>query len=233
MQTRSAALFAATVAATALAVSPAHAATITTSGVGHKILTSENITSVKPSQQYTVTFASATVKNQTAKYLARALPQIKAAGVKLTVGGTETVAAGKCPSRGHIHFTEVYRPLGSAGMSRALPCYDTTDKTAWGGIVQMDSEYYDGSWPLPTYMMWNSHVHEMLHILGLDHPNYDKDKDGRVEDYECVATSYGNRPLMCSPNGGYKTAANMGKLVGYDINGVKALIANAQAQGIR
>ncbi|MBQ1166413.1 hypothetical protein KBZ21_51345, partial [Streptomyces sp. A73] len=36
---------------------------------------------------------------------------------------------------------------------------------------------------------------------------------------------------MCSPNGGYQTS-NMGKLVGFDVNGVTALLANARAQGI-
>ncbi|MBQ1164563.1 hypothetical protein KBZ21_42030, partial [Streptomyces sp. A73] len=77
----------------------------------------------------------------------------------------------------------------------------------------------------------NTIVHEVLHALGLDHPNTDLDGDGTVEPYECVQTSSGNKPIMCSPNGGYQTS-NMGKLVGFDVNGVKALLANARAQGI-
>ncbi|GAA2309857.1 hypothetical protein OHT20_06560 [Streptomyces caniferus] len=47
-----------------------------------------------------------------------------------------------------------------------------------------------------------------------------------------MATSYGNTPIMCSPNGGYKTS-NAGRLTGYDVNGLKALLANAKAQGIK
>ncbi|RAJ70305.1 hypothetical protein K378_01470 [Streptomyces sp. Amel2xB2] len=228
------AIVAAAIAATvALTATQASAVTVTTVGSGWKVFTAKNVTSIKPSQQYTVTFESTATKNLTAKYLAQAVPQINAAGVKLTVGGVETVAAGKCAPRGHIHVTRVYQPLGKKGFSRALPCYDTTDNSAFGGIVQMDSEYYDGRNTLPTANMWNVHVHEMLHVLGLDHPNVDLNRDGTVADYECVQTSYKNKPLMCSPSGGYKTATNQGKLLAYDINGLKALLANAKVQGIK
>lgn len=221
------------VAATlACIATPANAATLTLSGTGWKAGVVHNITSIRPSQQYTVTFSSATTKNLTAKYLTKALPQINAAGVKLVIGGVETVEAGKCPPRGHIWIQRKYRPLGKAGFSRALPCYDSSDNSAFGGVVQMDSEYYDGTLKYPTYKMYNFHVHEVLHALGLEHPNYDKDRDGKVENYECVTTSYGNRPVMCSPNGGYSTSTNMGKLVGYDINGLKAMLNNARIQGI-
>lgn len=53
-----------------------------------------------------------------------------------------------------------------------------------------------------------------------------------VEKFECVATSYGNKPIMCDPNGGYRTTADADKLTGFDLNGRKALLANARAQGV-
>ena len=196
-------------------------------GTGWKANTNRSIHSIDPNRQYTITFSSTTTKNLTSKYLTRAIPQLQAAGVKINIGGVETVAEGTCPPRGHIWIQRKYRPLnGKPGYSRALPCHDTTNNSAWGGVVQMDSEYYDGRWKMSTAGMWNAHVHEVLHVMGLNHPNYDKDRDGRVEDYECVATSYGNRPIMCSPSGGYKTSTSMGKLVGFDVNGIKQLLAN-------
>ena len=223
-------LSSAVIAAVLVAVaSPASAATGTQiySGTGWKANLNRSITSIKPTQAYTVTFSSTKTKDLTSKYLARAIPQLRSAGVNISIGGVETVAEGTCPPRGHIWIQRKYRPLnGQPGYSRAMPCHDLSDNSAWGGTIQMDSEYYDGSWYMSTSNMWNTHVHEVLHVMGLDHPNYDKDKDGKVENYECVATSYGNRPIMCSPNGGYKTSTNMGRLVGYDVNGIKQLLAN-------
>lgn len=226
-----AAVIAATVAAaTILTVGQAQAVTLTTIGTGYKLQVDDHITSIRPSRQFTITFESATTKNLTAKYYARMLPQLNTAGVKIAVGGVETVAAGKCPPQGHIYITRVKSPLGVAGKSRALPCHGTGD-TAWGGIVQMESRYYDGSYTLPTWRMWNVHDHEVMHLLGEEHPNYDKDRDGVVEPYECATNSYGFRPIMCTPNGGSNTSTGMGKLTGMDLAGVTALLKNAKLQG--
>ncbi|WP_181765519.1 hypothetical protein [Streptomyces albidus (ex Kaewkla and Franco 2022)] len=234
MPRRTLALAAATAVLSVLAVSSAGAAGVTTSGTGWKIATKDHITALSPSQVQTVTFESDAIRKWYTPYLTRAVTQLRAAGVKISIGGVESVAAGKCPPRGHIWFREGYRPLaGRPGFSQAATCYDTRTTAQYSAIVTMNSEYRDGSWYLSQDNKHNIPSHELLHGLGLDHPNYDKDKDGTVENYECVATSYGNRPLACSPNGGYKTAANMGKLVGYDLNGIKALLANARAQGIK
>lgn len=223
------AVFVAVAPATAEGVEPP---TRVLSGTGWKANTDRHIESINPGQTYTLTFSSQTVKTRQAAYLAKAIPEIRAAGVDLVVGGIETVDATKCPAKGHIQIEEKYRPLnGAPGMSRALPCYDTTNNSAWGGIVQMDSEYYNGTWSMSTALKWNATPHEVVHVLGLDHPNYDKDGDGSVENFECVATSYGNTPLMCSPNGGYQTEANRGTLVGYDEAGIGQLVTNFGLEG--
>ncbi|MGP8297060.1 hypothetical protein ACTPOK_03645 [Streptomyces inhibens] len=218
--------------ACALAATPTQAATITTKGIGWKLATQLGVTSLSPSRQYTITFATAAMKTRYTPYLTAAVSQINAARVHLKIGGVETVDPNKCGPVGHIQIMEMYRPMGRGGYSQGMPCPNPPRGVGAGGIVAIDSEYWDGTWPMQTYKLRNTIVHEPLHALGLDHPNVDLNKDGKVADYECVAAAYGNTPIMCSPNGGYKTAGNMGKLVGYDIDGLKALLANARAQGI-
>ncbi|HWM39414.1 MAG TPA: hypothetical protein VNS49_20085 [Streptomyces sp.] len=219
----------------ALAVIPAtpvHASAPTTKGTGFKLTTQFGVTSVSPSRRYEVTFASADLKKRYAPYLTTAVSQVKSAGVKIAIGGVEQVDRAKCPPPGHIQYTEMYRPLGRGGYSQGVPCPHPANGVAAGGIVAMNSEYFDGTWHISAYKLRNTFVHEMLHALGLDHPNLDLNHNGVVEAYECVATSHGNKPVMCSPNGGYSTA-NAGKLTGYDTNGIKALLANARQQGLR
>ncbi|MCZ1011805.1 hypothetical protein [Streptomyces lydicus] len=111
-----------------------------------------------------------------------------------------------------------------------MPCPNPPKGVGVGGIVAIGSEYWTG-FPIPAYILRNTLVHEPLHAHGLDHPNT-ADKGGKLIDYKCVATR-GNTPIMCSPNGGYKTAAGMGHLTGYDLDGLKALLANARAHGIK
>lgn len=220
--------------ALALVTTPACASTATYSGTGWKIATFLGVKAISPTQQFTVTFASQTVKNRWAPKLTAAIAQLNATGVHIKIGGIETYPnTATCPVRGHVFVMEAYRPLGTAGYSRGLPCHDTENGAAWGGWVQMDSEYGAGTWKLADYLWKNLPAHEMLHAIGLNHANSDVNGNGVVENFECVKTSYGNSPLMCSPNGGYKTAANAGKLVGFDINGVKALLNNAKILGIK
>ncbi|WP_327222966.1 hypothetical protein OG229_02165 [Streptomyces platensis] len=222
---------AAALTACALTATPTQAATIVTAGTGWKLTSQLGVTSIWPSQTYTITFATEAMRKRYTPLLTPAVAQINAAGVHLKIGGVETVNPAKCGPAYHVQITEMYRPMGKAGFSQGMPCPNPPKGVGVGGIVAYDSEYWTG-YPIEQSKLRNTIVHEPLHALGLDHPNR-LDATGKEVAYGCVATSYGNTPIMCSPNGGYKTATNMGKLTGYDINGLKALLANAKAQGIK
>lgn len=224
----------ATTALITLATAPAHAApTPAYSGTGWKIATFINVKSLSPTRTFTITFASQTIKNRWAPKITPAIAQLNTTGVHIKLGGIETYPnTATCPTRDHIFLMEAYRPLGKAGYSRGLPCH-ASDGSAWGGWVQMDSEYAAGTWKITDHLWKNLPAHELLHAIGLDHANTDVDKEGVVENFECVKTSYGNTPLMCSPNGGYKTAASAGKLTGFDLAGIKALLTNAKLTGVK
>jgi hypothetical protein len=227
---------AAALAACALSASPTQAATITTAGTGWKLATQLGVTSASPGQTYTVTYQSDAIRQFYAPQIQRAVDQINSStDLNLTIGGVETMDPNKCGPDFHIQVMELKNPMGDShpGWSQGMPCPNPAQGMSRGGIVAMNSSYRDRSWPIKQETLQNTAVHEVLHAVGLDHPNYDIDKDGTFESYECVATSYGNKPIMCSPNGGYSTWNNVGKLVGYDINGLNALIANARAQGIQ
>jgi len=226
---------AAALAACALTITPTHAATLTTAGTGWKLTTQLGVTSASPSQTYTVTYQSDTVRRWYAPQIQRAVDQINSTtGLHLAIGGVEAMDPNKCGPDWHIQVLELKDPMGPdhPGWSQGMPCPNPAMGMSRGGIVAMNSSYRDGSWNITPEALQDTAVHEVLHGLGLDHPNTDIDKDGVVEPYECVATSYGNKPIMCSPNGGYSTWNNVGRLTGYDINGINALIANAQAQGL-
>lgn len=212
--------------ACALSVTPVHAAALTTEGRGFKLSTQLGVTSVSPTRHHRVTFASAELKRRYTPYLRTALAQLRTAGVRISLGGVEPVRPGVCPPPGHIRFTETYRPLGRGGFSKGMPCPDPPQGVAAGGVVAMNSEYFDGSWYISPHKLRNTFVHELLHTLGLDHTNTDLDEDGVVEAYECVTDAGGRRPVMCSPNGGYRTAG-AAKLTRFDLAGIKALLANA------
>ncbi|OEV30887.1 hypothetical protein AN219_08130 [Streptomyces nanshensis] len=224
---------AALAAAVAWSVFPASAAAVTTKGTGWKLTSDLGVTSASPSRTYTVTFKTEALRKRYTPYLQPAVRQVEAAGLHLRIGGVEPNDPSRCGPAYHIQFMELYRPLGTPGWSQGMPCPGQPRGLGRGGLVAIDSEYWDGSWVIADHVLRNTVVHEMLHALGLDHPNSDLDKDGRAEPYECVATRYGNKPVMCSPNGGYRTAANKGRLTGYDIDGIKALLKNARAQGIK
>lgn len=219
----------------ALIASPANAATITTQGTGWKLTTDFGVTSASPTKTYTVTYESETVRKWYAPMIQRAVDQINASTeLNIAIGGVEPMSTSECGPDFHIQVMERKDPLGAdkPGWSQAMPCPNPPNGMGVGGPVVMNSNYRDGSWNITQQHLQNTAVHEMLHTLGLDHPNTDIDTDGTVESGECVATSYGNRPIMCSPNGGYGSWQNVGKLVGYDINGINALINNAKTQGL-
>lgn len=225
---------AATVAALALTISPASAATPTYSGAGWKIATDFGVQSISPTQQFTITFQTQAIKDRWAPKLTTAVSQLNALGVHVTVGGIDTQSGDYvCPPKGHVHFNEKYRPTGQAGYSQGIPCYNTVDHSLFGGLVFMDSEYGDGTWTLADRLWSNLPVHEMGHGFGLDHPNTDLDGDGTVEAYECTYGTEGAKPVMCSPNGGFVSQKYWGRYTDQDRAGFAALLNNGKVLGIK
>lgn len=223
------------IAVAACTSTPANAATVITKGTGWKAATQFGVTSASPTKTYTVTYESEAVRRFYAPMIQRAVDQINAStDLNIAIGAVEPMNPDTCAYNYHIQVMELINPMGAdkPGWSQGMPCYQPEKGMSKGGVVAMNSTYRDGSWNISQEHLQNTAVHEMLHAIGLDHPNYDIDKDGTVENYECVATSYGNKPVMCSPRGGYGTWNNVGRLPAYDINGINALIANARAQGL-
>ncbi|MBQ1163496.1 hypothetical protein KBZ21_36490, partial [Streptomyces sp. A73] len=85
----------------------------------------------------------------------------------------------QCGPAYHIQVTERYRPLGTPGWSKGVPCPWQPVGLGRGGLVIDNSEYWTG-WPIRKAHLTNTIVHEVLHALGLDHPNTDLDGDGTV-----------------------------------------------------
>lgn len=223
-------------AALLLAIMPTRAAAAGAvySGTGWKAWTDNSIYSLNP-DPYTIVFADSTARSKLAKYFTAPAAQVTTSvGVKVTVSTTlDTTPIGSCPARHRIVVHYMYRPVGTMGMSEARACYATIDHSAWGGHILMDNEYW-------THTAWfstnsslneayrkNAITHELGHILGLAHPNYDRDGDGTVESFECVKNSAGWTPVMCSPNGGDRSSTGAGLFVpSYDLAGLKQLRAN-------
>lgn len=217
--------------ATVLTTSQAGAAGVRTEGEGWKAAEIVGITSVSPVRTYTVTFRTEAIRERYAPYLGTAVRQLAAVGLRLRIGGVEPGDPRRCGPAYHIQFTEMYRPTGTPGWSQGAPCPHQPRGLGRGGLVAIDSEYFDGTYHIEPHVLANTVTHELLHALGLDHPNRDLDGDGTAAAYECVTTSAGVRPLMCSPNGGYR-AAEAGRLTPFDLARVEALLANARTRGI-
>jgi hypothetical protein len=230
-------LTAALLALTALLAAPTPTAAATGpvyEGRGWRINTARGIHSLHP-DPYTVVFADAAARTALTPYLTKPTAQITAVtGVTFTVSTViDTTPPEQCPPRHRIVMHYTPQPYGSPGLSQAKTCYDTSDNSAWGGHVLIDSTY----WTEPNWFSTdpvkndayraNGVSHELGHVAGLAHPNIDKDGDGTVEAYECVTTASGTRPLLCSPSGGYLNAVDAGKFTPpFDEPGLKQLAAN-------
>lgn len=186
-----------------------------------------------PARPLKVTWQTSAARDRLTRYVKPAVAQIsQITGVPITV--TTTVQArtvGTCPPVGILHYTLEYRPASKYGISLGMGCGDST-YTLKSGLGRIDSEYWSPyTWgpkdpATKEAMIKNAITHETGHMIGLDHPNKDLDKDGVVEPYECEKTAYGYRPVLCSPNGGYTSSTNSGKFTSVDVPGIQGLVKN-------
>lgn len=212
----------------------AFATTPVYSGYGWKILTRKGIHSIHP-DGYTIYFASDLARDRMRGHLNDVADQLASVtGVSFNVNTSTLRSTGgftSCPARHEIIVSHEYRPMGEKGMSQALPCYSTYDNSAWGGYVRIDGEYWREDWfstndVLNKARRLNAITHEVGHVIGLDHPNKDLDRDGSVEAHECEKTYYGYLPVMCAPKGGYTGSKSGGEFTSIDKPGLRQLEAN-------
>ncbi|MCI3279151.1 M12 family metallo-peptidase [Streptomyces cylindrosporus] len=235
--TLAAAVIAALAAVLGLLAAPhAHAATTTPvyKGTGWKAWTSNGIYSLAP-DGYTIVFADATARTRLTPYLKGPAGQVTTAvGVPITVSTIiDTTPAAACPPRHRIVVHYTYRPMGLKGMSQTRACHNTVDGSAWGGHILIDTEYWSTTAWFSTDPTVNNNyrkdtvAHELGHALGLDHPNADLNKDGTITSGECVKSTAGRKPVMCSKNRGAAAAADAGRYTAeYDLPGLRQLLRN-------
>ncbi|MFF4396629.1 hypothetical protein [Streptomyces sp. NPDC001480] len=216
------------------AASPASAAN---EGTGWKLESGKPyyISSLAHHSTYTISFVTQKSRSFLTTYLKipvqqlNAMPEVRNAGIKFVLsttveGGTNYRNKKYCAGpQHHIMFGLKYQPLGQKGMSRALPCTNLNTHAAWGGYVEMDTEYWtstgkENNWfgsnkTKAHAMTVNAVTHELGHMMGLDHPDPSKFSPNET------------KPVMTSPNGGYLNT-NGGKYTAADLRGIRKLVSN-------
>ncbi|MFD9004443.1 hypothetical protein ACFV0T_26380 [Streptomyces sp. NPDC059582] len=220
------------------AATPAHSARAAAAPVyqatGWKAGTAFGVYSLSP-DPYTIVYADDTARTKLWKYYPQPASQITASvGVTVTATtGIDSTPLSQCPPYHRIIVHYEYRPAGSPGISWTNACHNAADGSAWGGHIRLDSEYWTNPAWFTTDPILNegfrkdAAAHELGHILGLDHPNQDLDKDGVIEHRECVTSTAGRKPIMCSGNRGPMATTDAGRYTTeYDLPGLRQLLAN-------
>lgn len=203
-----------------------------TEGEGWRLLNPSGVTSLGPGPYY-IKWHDTTARTRLKALAVNSATHLTMhTGIKFVVTDEITLMpeTGCAPYRVIVMKTE-WRPLGVQGYSWGGACWGSADHALYSGKVKITSEWWEPNFwyrvPYSSQRMRNGVTHELGHAVGLGHPNYDKDGDGRVEDYECVTTATGSRPVMCSPWGGYLSLRS-GQFTPYDIQGLKTLVRNYQ-----
>lgn len=207
------------------------------SGAGWRIWTENQIHSLD-SAPYTFTFASTAARTKLTPYIKAAASQLATiTGVTFIVSTTvEAPPTAGCPAWHHLIVGLKYRPSGIRGESITATCTTTnpgqpSNYAAWGGTAMIDTEWFYSHWftadaTLNSVRIKNGITHETGHLVGLDHPNKDLNKDGKVTLTECQRTVHGYLPVMCGSAGGYTFKSGGGKFTSRDIPGLQQLVKN-------
>lgn len=186
-------------------------------GTGWAAQTKYGVYSIDPNETYVITYGSTTARTKLQPMMEKTVAQLRSLGFNIfNTTSVEPVSTG-CQTRNHIILTLKYRPAGTAGYSKAAPCYTVSDHSLFSGKVWINSEYKQlgGTWSLSDKLWKNVFPHEFGHAFGLDHSPTPIPKN-----------SAGDTPTMTSPNGGPNVSSKYGTFTSWDLAGLKQLKEN-------